>query len=403
MNNLDFSIADGSVESAAGSLSHYRGWRRGNTQAEFNSFLDTHYGDQAQLDDELLIELATTDLIHMISHGHHVRAELYIACSKSLAAKKEQVLDLIDAEICARSDQGETINAQELADRFPELKSDLKRLLEVHEIDMEASHELRLQREEAKNFGDYQTKLKIADSDSGYEVWSAIHRELNKPFSMICWEIENEHTKTDIQRKLQQRQSCQHPSLINIVEVGFAQSIYYVVNPIDGETLVDWLDNPMREVIQEETAANWTLNILEARQTLVGTLNRQFALSLDHVFITTDKHPLLIDSPALFDAYQDEPSFESVIQSIGLLLFAICLQETDIRKIKAHLDDGFDPIMLNDINENISADFNSIYLSCVHPKPKKRYRQVDEIINDLKNFLSDKPLKATKLQRKWFK
>ena len=402
MNKLDFSVADESVESAAGSLNHYRNWRRRNPEAKFKTFLKEFYNDQTQLDDELLIELATTDLIHMLSNGHRVQAESYIRSSKSLASRKELVLDLIDAEICTRSDRGETINSKELAKRFPKLKSDLKRLIEVHEIDLEASNELRLQKQEENNFGNYLAGMKIADSDAGFEVWTAKHCDSEQPFSIIKWEGGDQHTQTDIQRKLELRKRTQHPCLLNIVEVGFSDYIYYVTDPIAGETLVDRLDNPTLEPIGETTVAKWVAQILAARQELVKNLDRRFLISLDQIFVTSDQEVLLLNGPSLFDAYSDEPSFETVLQSVGLLLFATCLQETDITKVRSHLNEGFDPIMINDVNENISAELNSIYLSCVHSKPKHRYRSVDEVILDLDNFQSDKPLKATKIQRKWF-
>ncbi|MFK7766272.1 MAG: hypothetical protein AB8B55_03440 [Mariniblastus sp.] len=402
MSELDFSIIDESVESASGALSQYRNWRRDNPEAKFKQFLKQAFGSPIEIDDELLIELATTDLIHMISNGHVAKAESYIRCSKSLAGKKELVLDLIDAEICTRSDHGEPVNAKELTQRFPNLKSDLARMLEVHAIDMEASNELRLEKAQNKSFGLYDIKEKTAESDGTFEIWSAQHRESNQPFSIIRWQDGDEHTLSDIQRKFELRKNLQHCCLINIAEVGFSDHVVFVTDPIQGKPLIDWLDSPTEKSIDEATAVRWISNILEARQMLVQGLNHRFSISIGDLFVTPDDQPILLDSPLQFDPYRHEPSFESVLQSVGLLIFAICLRDTDVEKIRDHLDEGFDPIMINDVNEDISTGLNSIYLSCLHPKPKQRYRNVDEVIVDLKNFQTGKPLKATKLQRKWF-
>ena len=87
----------------------------------------------------ILIELATTDLIQQISSGRSSSAEEYINAIPGVSSQIELVLDLIDAELCAKSDHGEIVDKTSVLERFPDFTEQLKKLLDVHELDLEAS------------------------------------------------------------------------------------------------------------------------------------------------------------------------------------------------------------------------------------------------------------------------
>ena len=115
------------------------------------------------------------------------------------------------------------------------------------------------------------------------------------------------------------------------------------------------------------------------------------------IALTDSGKPLLIDFPALTNQQDCTP-----LRRLGLLMFATCLQDSDTRALQIHLDAGYEPIDLFEINPSISRELNSIYASCVHPKEKKRYVSIDDAIEDLKRLVDGKPVKAPCHKRNWF-
>ncbi|MGO9115457.1 MAG: serine/threonine-protein kinase, partial [Thermoguttaceae bacterium] len=65
--------------------------------------------------------------------GDRRMVEDYLAAHRSLAGNEETLLDFIYSEVCLREELGETIEPDEYLRRFPQWKSSIVRLFEVHQ------------------------------------------------------------------------------------------------------------------------------------------------------------------------------------------------------------------------------------------------------------------------------
>lgn len=80
---------------------------------------------------ELLVELAAVDLIGQRRRGHDTLAEHYVQQFPRLAEDQSHLLDLIDAEICARREMNEPCDAEFLISRFPALQDPIRQLVHL--------------------------------------------------------------------------------------------------------------------------------------------------------------------------------------------------------------------------------------------------------------------------------
>jgi hypothetical protein len=84
-----------------------------------------------RLKPEDLLELAVCDVFECWRIGSGRPVETYLADFPELSQRKEFVLDLIDAEVCARREMKETVHIEEMMERFPALKENLERMLDL--------------------------------------------------------------------------------------------------------------------------------------------------------------------------------------------------------------------------------------------------------------------------------
>ena len=411
MNILDFSAADDSSSPVSIALHEYRMWRRANVDADFLIFSTAH----PDLDAEVLIELAAVDLIHQITAGVDAQAETYINATKLFSSNTELSLDLIDAEICARSDKGESIDPKSLARRFPNLQKHFPGLLQVHDLDMEASDELRAGVFGKVTFGEFVATNRIYAS---IETWEGVEPDTRKPVTIFRFNKPPENTNEDILDTLEQRKQTQTLGVPPLLGFGFigsdgCESVYAAVNCTSVRKLGEFLDSPACEDVEEPTFVRWIIDVLESIAELneqIGNKEKQvfIPLKLDKLLVansTSDNCERLIflDLPLLWNHSEPLAKVEAdLIRSVGVLLFCISLKEPDFQRIESHLNDGFPPINMQEVNSDISSETNSIYLACVHRKRKNRYRKLVDLIDDLKRLESGQPVVATKLLRKWF-
>jgi len=402
-SGLDFSsCGDQPVDSAAEILHSYRVWRREHPQAPFKGFVRR----RAHLDSAVLIELATTDLIQQISAGSSASAEDYIVAFPILSEDANLQLDLVDAEICARSDRGDLIDSQDFHKRFPSLKKQLANLFAVHEIDMEA--------EDGGKPAPYSVAgiefVHCVHRNHGrgehanrFELWHVVRSKDQRPLLAFVWDYEpDRHDKDSFASLLKERSRLAHPCLIKPLSAGLTRpqagqrQIYVLTPPIKGRTLVQHLIVPGGS-LSEEAIAGLILKAYDASQFLERELGRRIPLSVGSIFLGQNETPLLIDYMHLASDCESDPLLQ-----LGLLLFATCLHESDVSELEKHVKAGFEPVALSEINSSVSAEMNSIFLACVQPDDGNRYATVEEAMDDLRRFIARKPIKASQRRRKWF-
>ena len=82
------------------------------------------------LDRNVILDLACIDLMHQHRNGHSVRTEQYLADFPQISDAND-VLDLIDAELCVAAELKESIDLQAYRQRFPDLSSEIEELMRV--------------------------------------------------------------------------------------------------------------------------------------------------------------------------------------------------------------------------------------------------------------------------------
>ena len=421
MSSLDFSVADDSPRSAAGCLGSLRRWRRQNASAQFADFLAISPIDST----ELLIELATTDLINQLVSGNACRSEDYIGASKLIEGKKEHVLDLIDAEICARSDRGDAIDPAEFLQRFPTLRSELERLLEIHALDLDANrsdHQSILNRSNnPRMIGTYRL-LKPLSSSSECKYWIAQHSQSAQQVILFWFSLPNDSASRPIDPDpidpaalfavLKQLSDSQHPQLQPMVDFGLDHDqVFIAFQNSTGKLLSEFPAG----VHSESKIATLVCKIIDAVQFMSNHGIDGCELRSTDILIRTNSDCRLLDFglgqlvKKLMGGRLQMPeekskngslASSSAVRELGVLLFSTCVGGADADEMIEHLELGFAPPQLNQINESVSDELNLIYLSCVNHNANRRYRSVDLLRDDLLRLIRGEKVEAFNLQRK---
>ncbi len=109
-------------------------WLRRHRQSDSRTALSELLGD-CHLPPSELLDLACIDLLACWRAGHAIAAEHYLDQFHVLANDAEFVLDLIDAEVCARQERGQTVTTEDLERRFPSLAGRLQQLVSVDTLE----------------------------------------------------------------------------------------------------------------------------------------------------------------------------------------------------------------------------------------------------------------------------
>ena len=433
MNSLDFSVIDGSPGSASGCLQSLRRWRRQNPAAKFADFLAASPIDST----ELLIELATADLINQLADGHARRCEDYIGASHLIADKKEHVLDLIDAEICARSDRGDVIDPNEFLQRFPTLHDELERILEIHAIDLDANrtdHQSSLNRSNNPRMISTYCLLEPLSSSTECKYWIAQHTQSAQQVILFWFTLPDDSSSLSAESNqfdatpldpaalfsvLKQLSESRHPQLQPIVDFGLDNGqVFVAFQNSSGKLLSEFPAGVHSEseiatlickvIDADQFVANHGIDYCEMRPADILIKPNNDCQVLDFGLSHLVKKFLGGDQQN--GSHQNGPSqpgeqsreLGAAVREFGVLLFSICVDGADADEMVEHLQHGFAPLQLRQINESVSADLNAIYLSCVHRKTNHRYDSVESLRDDLLRLIRDEKVAAINLQRKRF-
>lgn len=86
-------------------------------------------------DNESITELLCLDLIQQQHKGMPAPVENYIQPHPEVNITTQSILDLIDSEVAARTDNGDVCTAREYHKRFPDLKPEIDVLFAIHDLE----------------------------------------------------------------------------------------------------------------------------------------------------------------------------------------------------------------------------------------------------------------------------
>ena len=214
---------------------------------------------------------------------------------------------------------------------------------------------------------------------------------------------------------LRQWSDCLHPALQPVVGWDLVgDQIVVAFEPIGPAQLVR--DQAVR--ISEEAAARLLLELTELRQFETTAGWPLFQFSPTDIVIDTDFSCRLLDLGLenwvrrLAAAYAEQvpaiarqklrSSTAETLQELGILLFSLMLPEAETDDVVQHLQHGFEPLKIRQIDESVSSRYDAIYLACVHPDRRYRYSSVEALIEDLRRFVAGEPVSVNRRQRRSF-
>ena len=222
-----------------------------------------------------------------------------------------------------------------------------------------------------------------------------------------------------------------HPRIASVHEVGREENTVYIVTDfIDGANLKQWLTG---QRLTSREAAEMVVRIAEALQHAhqAGIVHRD--LKPGNIMIDRDGEPHVIDfglarretgeatmtiegqvlgtpgymPPEQARGHGHRADGRSDIYSLGVILFELLTGELPFRGearmlIVQILDE--EPPSPRKLNANISRDMETITLKCLEKDPAKRYQTAPELADDLKRYLTGKPIQArpvSSFERGW--
>lgn len=204
-----------------------------------------------------MLELACIDLIDRFRKGKPAQVEDYLQAVPELQ-NKDDILDLLDAEICVRKELGETPRDGRFVERFPEMQSEIERLFAFDLIEStlgDAPAPLSRRMPEVPGF---QLKRLLFRDEC-----STVYRAKDNQQQPVLLRLFNAGSRDDEPLKLALRVASElkHPNLLSIEQLGASEeSLYYTTTAIDAPQLRTLLDRPPEPGI----AAEWARSIAAA-------------------------------------------------------------------------------------------------------------------------------------------
>ena len=203
-----------------------------------------------------LVELACIDLIDRLRSGSSVRVEEYIAAVPELEGT-DDVLELIDAEVCVRQELGTPANREELLDRFPQHASAIERMFVLDELEAQLRPPAR-PRERLPKIAGYQLTNRVVS-----DTMSVTFRAIGDDKAVRLVRLFDEGSRNDRQlvAAIKSAATLQHPSILEIQQVNAEdERLYYAMPFTDGTPLRGLITRP----VDAKQAAPWLKTIATA-------------------------------------------------------------------------------------------------------------------------------------------
>jgi serine/threonine protein kinase len=224
-----------------------------------------------------LVELACIDLIDRQRSGASVRVEEYVAAVPALN-NPDDVLELIDAEVCVRQELRTPANREELLSRFPQHASAIERMFVLDELEAQLRPPARA-RERLPQIAGYQLTNQVVS-----DTTSATFRAIGDDKAVRLVRLFGEGSRNDqrLVSAIKSAAALQHPAILAIQQVSAEdERIYYampftdgtplrslIARPVDTKQTAPWL-RTIATTIAFAESQGVSLGIIQAEQVLI--------------------------------------------------------------------------------------------------------------------------------------
>ena len=366
--------------------------------------------------------------------------------------QKDALLDLINHEIILRTEFGAPAKREEYLQRFPDLKTDLLMLFEVHDaLEGErdqaaptiAGHEISsLPADDWPKLPNYEVIEVLGEGGMGI-VYKALDRRLKRPVALKM--IRNARAGAEERRRFQAEAEAvaklDHPGIVHIYEVGeYERQPFVALEYLDGGTLAQHLNSvpqaPPAAALLIETLARSVhyahgIGVIHRDLKPANILMQRIAESASGIGESTHwvregvAYLLKIADFGLAkqvqsnsDATQTQaivgtPSYMAPEQagdfarrigpaadvySLGAILYELLTGRPPFRgaTVLDTLDQvrTQDPIPPTRLQPKVPRDLETICLKCLRKDPAQRYGSAEGLADDLGRFLRHEPIRA---------
>ena len=412
---------------------------------------------------EQMMRDACTDLDARLRRGESLVTESILAENPELAIDSDNALELIYCELTTREELGNRPEPDELYERFPDWKSRIERLLEVHEAvaaedriaggtttqtsgdpprtltgNTGNSQSGRLELAARRRVGQFELLQEIGRGGTGV-VYRARQTVLGRIVALKLIHSDNVSHEQVLRFHAEAEAAAhlQHPNIVQIYEVGAEDELSYIsLELVEGGNLAERL---AKDTIEPDDAARLMLTIAKAMEYAHerGIVHRD--LKPANILLTVKGDPKIADfglakrswdheraktragtilgTPGYMAPEQAVGNNESVgpaadVYAIGAILYELLtgmapfhagnLLET-LEQVRF-----LDPVPPRQLRPRLSKDLETICLKCLHKQPQGRYSRAADLAQDLEHYLAREPIRARRvsmLERcgKWVK
>ncbi len=322
-----------------------------------------------------LVELACLDLIERVRLGSTARVEDYTQVIDRLD-NPDDILDLLDAEICVRRELGETPCVEEIMQRYPNLRDEVARLFEIDDIEQEINTPARPPRADLPAVPGFElTKQLWTDEASVIYRGRTVSKRTD---SLVRVFKTGSRDDQQLSSQLGKATGLQHPSSLPITHFNaIGNSLFYAMENPNAVPLSSLATQP----VPGPTVARWLQSI--AAVIAIGQLD-----DTDLGLVTMDQIVIDHADQAQLIGYGRCPA-SGVIQQInefGCLLFHLL---TSIRPDRTAID-----VLPSDhpaLSVEVDQPLEQILGKCLGIGPGPQYSDFTQIVDQFAAYLAASP------------
>lgn len=322
-----------------------------------------------------LVELACIDLIERLRLGSAARVEDYTRTIDGLN-NTDDILDLLDAEICVRRELGDSPTADEMTRRYPNLRDEVARLFEIDDIEQEINAPKRSPKPQLPNVPGFElTKALWSDSVSVIYRGRTVSKRTD---SLVRLFGTGSSDDRPLANGLANATALRHPSSLRITHFNTVdERLFYATGNPNAVPMASLTTKP----VPAATAARWLQSI--AAVIAVGRIEDQDPglVRIEQIIVNHSDQAILI-------GYGERPATDVAeqIREFGYVLFHLL---TSVRFDRTELT--LLPSSHPALSVAVDQQLHQICRKCLGIGPDGQYSEFTEVVDDLTAYLAASP------------